>query len=126
MPKLSEKQMLISFIQNQIFILELIKSTSNQDDINFLKIEEKLSDLSELLFGLQVRFLNQKIRIPKSSNFGELLWYLPPNDFKQELRVSFETFSYIHGLIVSHPVFHNLSPNEQAPVEIQMAVAFDR
>ena len=88
---------------------------------------EELRDLADLLYGLQCcRFLNPSVTIPKCSGVTELLWILPPAQFKQELRVNMETFRMIHYIIGSHPVFQNKSHNKQAPVEIQMAVAFER
>jgi hypothetical protein len=58
---------------------------SDHDD----KIKAELDKLLELKYGiLTTRFLNPRTSIPKTSAFTELLWILPDQEFKQELRMS--------------------------------------
>jgi hypothetical protein len=88
---------------------------------------DAIEDLLNLKFGILCsRFLNERMDIPKSKAFRELLWILPDDDFKQELRMTKESFAYIRHEIESHPVFANQSNNPQEDVGIQMAEVFER
>lgn len=127
MPFLSERQKILKDIDRIIFYLAIQKSFLNYDDENSVVIHNEIHALMNIKFGiLCFRYINQPNPIPKSTEFQELMWMLPDQEFKQEVRMSKESFYHVHCLIEKNPIFSNNSRNAQACVSIQMAVCFHR
>ena len=119
MPKLSERKKLLTSIDRLIYYSALYDDDGDNN--------EDIEKLLQLRFGVEsYRFLSPSTPIEKTSSLVELLWILPDNEFKQELRMEKNTFFHLKSLIEDMSVFKNNSNNKQADVVIQLAVALER
>jgi hypothetical protein len=73
------------------------------------------------------RYLAPRIHLPRNRYWlEEGLAMLYEKGFRQQIRVSHDSFHFILRMIVDHPIFTNNSPNEQMPVEHQLYIALWR
>jgi hypothetical protein len=101
----------------------------NTESYNYARTKSDIEDLIELKYViLSSRFLGGRTMVPKTQAFHDILFQLPPDQFRPQMRMDKLTFDYIYDLIQFNAVFHNGSNNKQMDVlvRIQMAVAFER
>eukprot|EP00474_Spongospora_subterranea_P011283 CRZ11741.1 hypothetical protein [Spongospora subterranea] len=97
------------------------------DEKQASQIMQSINDLVWLYAVIRsMRFLNPRRQLLESLAALNLLPMLEIDEFKQEMRVSQETFTFILSLIPGHPVFSNESANPQCEVWIQLACALER
>jgi hypothetical protein len=70
--------------------------------------------------------MEEKSRIPKTSAMNDMLWLWPDNIFKQEVRMSKESFIILVSRIENHDVFKSQSNYKQKSVWIQLMVVLRR
>lgn len=71
------------------------------------------------------RYLHPREKVPKQKEWFETLHSWDEDRFKQELRMTRQSFSTLLGLIQDHRVFQNNSEVSQAPVELQLSATLD-
>jgi hypothetical protein len=121
MPQISERRKIIESLEGYAIAKQI---TNNLD----LENAEVFMDPAELLaLVMSQRYIQPHIKVPKSYHwFKEILPNLDPLRFKQNMRVSQETFQVILKSIRNHAVFKNNSNNQQLMVEDQLSIAMWR
>ncbi|KNZ51671.1 uncharacterized protein VP01_386g15 [Puccinia sorghi] len=66
------------------------------------------------------RYLAEPTRLERPPDITNYLLYLNTTQFKQEFRMSQDSFLNLVSMIVTHPVFHNNSNISQRPVQDQL------
>ena len=118
MPKRSFREGYLEEIAEAIVFLEAI------NDPYYSALLGGLYDLFLVL--KKTRYLNERASIPKNRSMRHIFWLMPPNSFRQIVRMNKETFSSICQSITGHPVFQNNSTFKQPPVWFQCMVVFER
>jgi len=108
--------------------IERILVELDKEDFTDLSEEEEEEDSEIFIFSLlalnEVRYLEPRIYNVAKSQY----WYdniLPSYDdtrFKKIMRMFPENFKALVSLLSSHPIFQSNNVNQQAPVELQLAV----
>jgi hypothetical protein len=117
MPRLSSKQCLLNELDETITIGYFF------DFLNSKEIEELVE---YRLITTDLRCLVPITNIPKNRAMLDMLWMWNENEFKQETRMSRNSFKTLVRMIEDHAIFHNNSRNPQAPVWEQVFIALRR
>lgn len=127
MPKQTERLKTIQFVDHILKLHIVSLSTYFPEDNEYKEIEKEVVNILNLkAMVLSCRFFSPSESIPKSSGYRELLWLLPANEFKQELRMHKESFLFIKSRLEEHWIFYNQSNNSQEDVSIQLAVTLEK
>lgn len=107
---------------------DLFSSTDSEAGGDFMEPEGHPDDLLELDAVMDSsRYHVERPIVSKSRDFiTNYFDQLPPLIFRQMTRMDKASFFVLVALIESHPIFHNVSTFDQAPVEWQLAVTLDR
>jgi len=124
MPRTSERQKVIEFLEAYAIAKEFLESSDDEECDG----EDIFDDPVELLaLATSRRYLQPRIEVPKSRHWlKEVLPNLDPLRYRQSMRVSRETFQFILRSIENHAVFKNNSKNKQLAVEDQLSIAMWR
>jgi hypothetical protein len=99
-------------------------------NIDNKETSEDDSDMEELLLTLvsikKKRYMSERIRLERPPDITDYLFCLDSSRFKQEFRMTQESFHKLLSMIEAHPVFHNQSNVPQRPVRDQLTVALRR
>jgi hypothetical protein len=119
-----------AYVAAEILAIDDEEHKEHDDDDDYLAFFISGMLLQSLRQLYTTRYLEKHVRILKSTDTLHLILteYKKnrPNIFCTFLWVSPTTFDALLAAICKHPVFENDSQNEQAPVEIQLAIALHR
>jgi hypothetical protein len=118
MPKISEKQQIVTQIDEILFLLIIDDDPRNQQEI------DELLDLKAHI--LSFRYFSSSNSIPKSLQHRTMLLILPGDEFREAFRMNKDTFLFILNKIQNHKVFKNNSRHQQQPVWLQLLVSLER
>lgn len=116
MPKKSDKQLLMQDLEQMLNLLILSRRTKTGTFKSLLQMYEMCR---------MARVINPIDPVPKFEGLTRHIFEYPPNEFKQIVRMSKETFRKILPLISGHPVFHSNSQHKQPEAWVQLAVVLE-
>ena len=117
MPKVSERQKLLTDVES---MLEMLILNGQEDSKDF-------SDFMDLTIALSAsRFLNLRKHLAKNRNMNEMFLKYGPRDFKQAARMDKLSLERLLEMICDDPIFQSGNKKKQAPVWIQLLVVITR
>ena len=117
MPKVSERQTLLTDVESMLEILILNDQEGSKDFSDFMDLKIAL---------LASRFLNLRKHLAKNRNMNEMFLRYGLRDFKQAARMDKLSFERLLGMICNDPIFQSGNKKKQAPVWIQLLVVLTR
>ena len=119
MPRVSDRKRLLRELERCITYLAV-------DDL----LDEDESDLDEIMEIYAVvkesRYLYPREYKTHKRSMADLIWSYSDRQFRQEVRMSRDSFVKIVRILEKHPIFKNNSRRKQAPPWVQCLVAFKR
>lgn len=121
MPQTSAKKQFLQNLDRLIFLSAIhadSDDSENEGSLNML-LEMKHQVLAH-------RYIYPSLKIPKTTAVRDLIWLLPPDEFKQAARLTKESFQALTVILETHPVFQNNSRNPQEDVWVQTLATLER
>jgi hypothetical protein len=117
MPKISYKKQQESILDNALEFIIMNDDERTEDFDDIMNIRAVLAS---------TRFLSPRFPIPKNRGMIDMLWRYGEAEFRQETRMTRQSFKILVRQIDQHQIFHNQSPHVQVDVWQQLYVALKR
>ena len=120
MPKVSERKKLLKELEHCAKHIIISTPLGQEDDSDLDEILEISAALK------QCRYLHPRVLDFKKRSMADLLWGYSERNFRQETRMSKDSFVRIVRCLEKHPIFENNSHRKQTSAWIQCLVVFRR